>query len=170
MKPFRRLATIAVTFCTGGCDLPRDPRGTLERLGGEDLRVGVTEHEPWTRRANGEAAGIEVDLVREFAGELGTKARFDWGPEQEIFEGLERFELDLVIGGVTDATPWAAKVGLTKPYFEREVTVIDSGERKSKKKRHVMAVAPGENGFLRRLETFLRRKRASIPDRLERAE
>lgn len=38
-------------------------------------------------------------------------------------EALERFELNLVIGGLTEKTPWSRQVGLTKPYFEERVPV-----------------------------------------------
>ena len=32
---------------SGGCDLPRDTHGTLDRVRGDTLRVGVTEAPPF---------------------------------------------------------------------------------------------------------------------------
>jgi NADP-dependent 3-hydroxy acid dehydrogenase YdfG len=43
--------------------------------------------------------------------------------EQRQMEALERFELDLLVGGVTDQTPWSKYVGLTGPYFEETYAV-----------------------------------------------
>jgi hypothetical protein len=36
--------------------------------------------------------------------------------------------------------------------------------------KHVMAVAPGENGFLKRLEEFLSRERPRVKELLQRSE
>jgi len=82
------------------------------------VRVGLVEHPPWVVRTSGEPAGVEVDLVRNFASELATTTEWHWGGEQEQMEALERFQLDLVIGGLTDQTPWRKYVGLTSSYFE----------------------------------------------------
>jgi polar amino acid transport system substrate-binding protein len=82
------------------------------------VRVGLVEHPPWVVRTTGEPAGVEVDLVRNFASELGTNPEWHWGGEQEEMEALEHFQLDLVIGGLTDETPWRKYVGLTSSYFE----------------------------------------------------
>jgi polar amino acid transport system substrate-binding protein len=69
-------------------------------------------------RTGSEPAGAEVDLIRNFASELGTTADWHWGGEQEQLEALEHYQLDVVIGGLTDQTPWSKYVGLTSPYFE----------------------------------------------------
>ena len=122
--------------------------------------MGITEHPPWTERAAAEPAGVEADLVRAFAGEIGAQVRRVWGAEQRLFERLEEHELDLVVGGITDASPWIKKVGFTKPYLE-----LDHGVHEGE--RRVMAVAPGENGFLRRLEVFLRGQRGELAVRAE---
>ncbi len=63
----RRLLTcLLVSACAVGCkDLPRDPEGTLNRVRGGRVRVGLVEHPPWVvRRSGGEPAGVEVELVK----------------------------------------------------------------------------------------------------------
>lgn len=159
----------AGVLATAGCDLPRDPQGTLERVRSGELRAGVTEAPPWTERGPGEPEGLEAELVRRFAESLGARVVWTWGPEQQLFEQLERLELDLVIGGLTEKTPWKAKVGLTKPYVVQQKVVERDGEPKTTEHRAVMAVPPGENGFLRTLEVFLRSRRDEIAAQLERA-
>ncbi|MBV9928905.1 MAG: transporter substrate-binding domain-containing protein [Acidobacteria bacterium] len=223
------VAALALCALTQACvNLPRDPEGTLARVEGGRLRVGLVEHPPWVVRTEGEPSGAEVELVRRFAAELRSRPEWHWGGEQRHMEALERFELDLVVGGVTDQTLWWKYVGLTGPYFEEayavgfpgaptpppkglkglEVAVREgdplayylskegavptrvlslqppsgpaaaptweleslgltpSGQTLHTEK-HVMAVAPGENGFLRRLEEFLSRERPHVKGLLQ---
>lgn len=114
-----RLILITFLLFTFACtNLPRDPKETLRQLQSRPLRVGLVEHPPWVVRTGSEPAGAEVDLIRNFASELGTTADWHWGGEQEQLEALEHYQLDVVIGGLTDQTPWSKYVGLTSPYFE----------------------------------------------------
>ena len=118
------LLVLFLCVCSAGCgDLPRDPKGTLRRVQGGRLRVGLVEHPPWVVRTEGEPAGAEVALVRQFASELNASPEWYWGGEQQHMEALERFELDLVAGGLTDDTPWSKYVGLTSPYYESRIAV-----------------------------------------------
>src|SRR4051812_2484546 len=94
-----------------GCDLPRDPEGTLNRVRGGTMRVGLVENPPWVIRTEGEPKGVEVELVRRFAAELGAKPEWHWGAEQKHMRAMEKFELDLVIGGLLDDTPWSDSIG-----------------------------------------------------------
>src|SRR5437870_4121058 len=115
LAPLRR-AIVIVAWCllTLACgNLPRDPEGTLRKVQGGRLRVGLVEHPPWVVRTESEPAGAEVELVRRFAAELNATPEWHWGGEQRHMEALERFELDLVVGSVTDQTPWSKYVGLT---------------------------------------------------------
>jgi len=103
-----------------GCDFPRDPKGTLEQVRGGTMRVGVAANEPWTRMEDGEASGVEVELLREFAGELGAKAVFVQGTVPELLEAAHQGEVDVVIGGFTDTSPGVREqkeAGITRPYL-----------------------------------------------------
>lgn len=44
----RALVTAGLLLLVGGCDLPRDPEQTFERVRGGTLRVGITARPPWT--------------------------------------------------------------------------------------------------------------------------
>jgi len=59
---------------------------------------------------------------------------------------LEEGDLDLVVGGLTDQTPWADRVGVTRGY-----TDIEGADDRA----IVMFVPLGENAFLSELEGFL---------------
>jgi polar amino acid transport system substrate-binding protein len=120
----RRLLPFVLALSLLACSrIPRDPEETLKRVRGGELRVGLVEHPPWVIRTNAEPAGAEVELVRQLAGELGATPVWLWGGEQQHLEALKRFELDLVIGGLTADTPWRKEVGLTSPYFEERLVV-----------------------------------------------
>lgn len=207
-------------------NLPRDPKETLRSVQTRPMRVGLVEHSPWVVRTIGEPMGVEVELVRQFAATLGTTPEWHWGGEQEQLEALEEYQLDLVIGGLTDRSPWRKYVGMTSPYFIETYRVgvqassplenvkgaqvaILRGEPAAaelEKKgavvirvddlsqvtgavaapdwqleqmsrtgtnieldsvKHVFAVPPGENGFLKRLDEFLYAKSGEIKGRLQ---
>ncbi|WP_282944002.1 transporter substrate-binding domain-containing protein [Cellulomonas endometrii] len=141
------LAALLLTGCAGG--FPADPDGTLDRVTGGVLRVGVSENPPWTvADSDTDPSGLEVDLVREFAATRDAEVQWVPGNEEVLLGRLERGELDLVVGGLTAASPWSDQAALTSPY----ATVLDP---EGAPEPHVMAAPLGENGFLVALETFL---------------
>jgi len=155
------LTGVVLNFaCT---DLPRDPKGTLRQLQSRPMRVGLVENSPWVVRSTEEPAGVEVDLIRNFATQLGTTVEWRPGGEQEQLEALEHYQLDVVIGGFTDSTPWRKYVGLTSPYFEQ----TDGVPEYSQPQKHVIAVPPGENALVKRLDEFLFTKRSEISNLLQ---
>jgi ABC-type amino acid transport substrate-binding protein len=140
-------AALLLTGCAGG--FPADPDGTLGRVTGGVLRVGVSENPPWTvADPASDPSGLEVDLVREFAATRDAEVEWVPGSEEVLVGRLERGELDLVIGGFTKASPWVDQAALTHPY----ATVLTP---EGAPEPHVMAAPLGENGFLVALERFL---------------
>jgi polar amino acid transport system substrate-binding protein len=145
----RTALLIGLSFLAG-CHFPDDPDGTLDRVQNGRLRAGLSAREPWTGAGDGKPTGPEARLVEEFAAELNARVEWTVGSESDLLAALEERRLDLVVGGFTDDTPWEKRVALTEPYLE-----LESGGRTEK---HVLAVAPGENRWLLRLEEFLRDK------------
>ncbi|MDQ0076425.1 transporter substrate-binding domain-containing protein [Arthrobacter oryzae] len=138
---------LALTAC--GTSFPADPDGTLDRVTGGTLRVGASDNGEWVSlTANGEPQGREPDLVRAFAAKLGAEIEWSEGTEHVLAEGLKHGELDLVIGGLHDKTPWEKDAGLTRVYAES----VDS---RGQGRKHVMLVPKGENSFLLELDRFL---------------
>lgn len=140
------VATLVLTGC--GMQVPADPEGTLERVEGGVLRVGVTENAPWVELgANDEPSGTEPALITAFAEQHGATIEWTDGSEAELVDALDRGELDLVLGGFLEDTPWVEHAAATRPYVED--VVGDATEK------HVMLVHMGENAFLVALESFL---------------
>ena len=129
----RALLCIAV-LTLAGCDLPRDPEGTLERVRGGELRVGVLT-------GNERAAAEDRRIVDALAGAIGARPSFRDGDAHQLMWDLQRGGLDLVIGGLPSKTPFSHDAGLSRsagPLFRP-----DAAEDR------VLAVRSGENGFLR---------------------
>lgn len=150
MSKFQIFFFLASVALLAGCSIsiPADPEGTLERVTNGTLRVGVSHHPPWVETPEGqEPQGKEPDLIRTFA--AGLRAEVEWveNGEEQLFDALERGDLDVVIGGFTDQTPWTEYGAVTRPYTKEQ--------RGGTEEKHVMVVRRGENAFQMELEKFL---------------
>lgn len=214
-QSFRRIALLLAVTCAS-CGIPRDPDGTVARVKGGMMRVGVIAAAPRIASDDTEPVVWEESLIREFAAEMGARIEWIRGPEAELMDALKEHQLDLVIGGLTQSTPWGEHVALTNPYHTTMVAVgvprsaplirdlaglevaVEIGDAAGaylrdrgatlisvrdparvagpvaapdwklrrwgfrntgivlRRHDHVMAVPPGENGWLVRLERFLR--------------
>lgn len=139
-------AVLALAGC--GSPYPADPAGTLERVVDGTLRVGASENGEWVDIDGEDVQGTEADLVRDFAARLGADIEWASGTEHVLAEELKHGQLDLVIGGLDDKTPWAQHGGLTRVYTE-------SRDSRGSLHKHVMLVPLGENAFLLELDRFL---------------
>jgi DNA-binding transcriptional LysR family regulator len=61
-------------------------------------------------------SGPLADLVSGFADAQDARPVWTIGSEEDLVDGLERGELDLAIGGMTEATPWSDRVSVTRGY------------------------------------------------------
>ncbi|MDQ3914579.1 MAG: transporter substrate-binding domain-containing protein [Actinomycetota bacterium] len=118
-----RLLPVIVALAAASCGLPNDPEGTLDRVAGGTMRVGVTENPPWVVLGNAEPRGVEVEIVELFARELGAEVEWHEGSAEELAAALEVRELDLLAGGITSTSGLAAHAGLTHPYLTTQVVV-----------------------------------------------
>lgn len=140
------LFTCLLTGC--GIQVPTDPNGTLDRVREGVMRVGVTENSPWVELDDtAQPSGIEPVLISGFADQLGSEIQWTTASEAVLLDRLDQGELDIVIGGFLEDTPWVEKGAITLPFAEE--TTLGGPEK------HVMIVRMGENGFLVALEKFL---------------
>ena len=122
----RRLlaSALLVALAAGGCQYPRDVEGTLDRVEGGTLRVGVIHDPPWVDLVGGPApVGVEPQLVRRFADELEAEIEWVEGPESDLVEAMRGFQLDLIIGGLDRHWPYGVEVALTRPFVDTEVEI-----------------------------------------------
>lgn len=118
---------VAVVLC--GCRFPQDPEGTLDRVTGGVMRVGVSESDPWVTLAGGEPAGVEVELLERFAATLDARVEWVEGSETELMEALHGRQLDVVVAGLTRRSEWQRVAALTRPYVTTQVVIAAPDQR-----------------------------------------
>jgi polar amino acid transport system substrate-binding protein len=143
MKPAVLIA-FHVGLILAGCDLPHDPEETLETVQGRELKVGVLKF--------GENAEKDRPIIEGLAASLDAKLTYVEGDAHVLFEDLKRGHLHLVIGGVPESTPFGKELGLSKPVGPLH------GAREAEKR--VLAVRPGENAFLLRVNRAIESAKA----------
>lgn len=126
----RRIGKVAVVLAAflsisalQSCRYPQDIEGTLDQVRGGVIDVGVTENPPWVIRTADGAAGLEPDIVMDLAEKLDADVRWHWGSETELLDALKQYQLDLVIGGLTQNKRLSKAAAPTKPYFKSHLTV-----------------------------------------------
>ncbi len=141
---------VALAACSA---IPADPDGTLSRVTGGELRVGASPAEGLLVVEGADVSGPLVELVEGFAAEHRARAVWSVGSEEELVRGIEDGSLDLVVGGMSDATLWTPRVAVTRGYPGLGTPAHPL----------VMFARLGENGFLNALETYLDRASAQRP-------
>jgi hypothetical protein len=110
-----RLVFLCLGFAAAGCgSLPRDPDRTLERVRSEGIfRVGLIAD-----GGTGEGLGETTAFLGRVSRATGAKAAIRSGAAEPLLLDLEGGRLDLVVGAVSPASPWAAEVAILRPIAE----------------------------------------------------
>jgi ABC-type amino acid transport substrate-binding protein len=142
------VALIAAASLSGcGLRMPVDPGGTLDRIDESGmLRAGASPSEGLVDVSGAEVDGPLAELVEAFARERNARVTWVVGSEEQLVDALEAGELDLAVGGMTDATPWALRASVTRGY---------PGVPGSEGRPVVVLLPLGENALQVALETFL---------------
>lgn len=129
------------------CDnYPKDVENSLAKIHERgEIRVGLVEEPPWVERVGETPGGTEVELIKQFAAELGVEPEFIFLSEARVSESLKNYELDIAAGGFTMANP-RTEISFTRPYH------VTGDEAKH---QHVFALPQGENALQVALEKFL---------------
>lgn len=148
--PVTAVLTLLLAFSSAcGGTIPMDTEGSLDRATDGTLRVGVSANPPWVEVApDGEVSGREAGLVNGFADEIGARVEWVSGAESELVAAAHHGDLDIVVGGLQDDSPWREEVALARHYAEETTPDGDT-------ERFVMATRPGENALLVALESYL---------------
>ncbi len=123
MRPLTAVLLLAA-IAAAGCQYPRDPDGTLNRVEGGVMRVGVSEADPWVVLDGDEpAGGAEVELARRFARDLGARIEWVQGSEEELVDAAKEGQVDLILAGLTSKSRWKKDVAFTRPYVDTRSVV-----------------------------------------------
>ncbi len=141
---------VAAAVLSGcGIRIPADPDGTLDRITDGVLRVGASPSGSLVVASDGRVEGSLVELVEGFADEREARVEWTVDSEEDLVDGLATGELDLAIGGMTDKTPWAERVSVTRAYPD----VPGSGGASV-----VVLLPMGENAMQAALEAYFDRE------------
>jgi polar amino acid transport system substrate-binding protein len=120
----RRPLVLLACAALCACQYPTDPEGTLDRVRGGTLRVGVSPAEPWVTLSEGRPPeGVEVALVEEFARTVDAEVEWVEGSESDLMEALDGRQLDIVIAGLTRRSVWMHGAALTRPYLTTQSVI-----------------------------------------------
>lgn len=179
------LAALLVPLLAGcGLKMPSDPEGTLDRVAGGTLRVGISHNPPWTETGTGSDpanagtgsnpanAGTGSDPGSDPANAgTGSTGTAPAGTEAELvraFAAEHNARVEWVSGGESNLVRRLERGeldlvvgGLTKdsPWSKHAALTqpyLETGNAQGDKEQHVMAARMGENAFLVELERFLR--------------
>lgn len=151
MKPDRNSVLIALCVAAIGCSLPHDADDSLAHIKNGSMRVGVSINVPWAATSGDSIVGYEGTIVSELARQLHSRVEAHPGAESVLLQQLHDRKLDMVVGGITSDSRWKKDVALTKAYHK---------DREGK--QHVLALPPGENGWLVRVEEYLHDNEARL--------
>ncbi|MEZ4449733.1 MAG: hypothetical protein R3B09_09645 [Nannocystaceae bacterium] len=137
------LLSVVVGLALAGCSgLPRDPAGTSDRVAERGvIRLGDVEGaapEPAAERA-----------LSRLAAATGARIERVPGHGEELLEGLQEGEYDLVYGRFADDSPWAEAVHLGRP-------LGDPVGASSSQRAPRFAFRHGENGWIAAVEEAAR--------------
>ncbi|HMB73929.1 MAG TPA: transporter substrate-binding domain-containing protein [Gammaproteobacteria bacterium] len=96
-----------------------------EILARGQLQIGVSIFPPWvSRNAAGELEGFEIDVGRRVAEAMRVEPEFRVYVWDEIIDGLERGEIDMIATGMAITPLRAVRVDFSDPYSESGYTVV----------------------------------------------
>ena len=117
-----------VSLVLGACQYPRDVEGTLDRVSGGVMHVGISESDPWVRTGGREPGGVEVQLLKRFARTLDARIEWVRGSESDLVEALHGRKLDVVAAGLNRRSEWQRVTALTRPYLTTKIVIAAPDE------------------------------------------
>ncbi len=121
--PLAALCALSVVL-SAGCQFPKDPEGTLNKVRDRGLmKVGVTHADPFVNLDSAPPSGVEVELIKEFARHLGVEIEWVEASESQLVELLAGTEIDVMLAGLERQSPLQKEVGFTRPYANVEIVL-----------------------------------------------
>ena len=124
-----------------GCQYPRDVEGTLDRVEGGTMRVGVSDNEPWVNLDGSQPSGVEPEIIRRFAETIDAEIQWVQGDSEELVDALANGQLDVVIAGLTRKSVLGRKAALTRPYVDTELLLAHPPGQSMPEESHDVRIA-----------------------------
>jgi len=81
------------------------------------IRVGTRETAPFSYKLEGKWTGIAIELWREIAAEMDREFEIEELPLPQIFERLQRGDLDIAVGAISMSAEREIKVDFSHAFF-----------------------------------------------------
>lgn len=108
-------ATLSAVLLISGCRSIKEPTPIPDNA----LKIGVSsDYPPVAFKQQGKLAGIEIELARKLAGELGRPARFVELKWDEQIKALLSGKIDIIMSGLTVTDTRKVRIDFTEPYLE----------------------------------------------------
>lgn len=138
------MAALIPALLLAGCDLPRDPDGTSDRVAAEgSFRVGLV-----ARGEDRRGAAEQAAFLARLAATSHARPQIREGAMEPLLAMLEAGALDVVVGHFAETSPWEKRVTLAEPL----ATLPGVGGAH----RLAAAVRNGENAWLMRVDRVSR--------------
>ena len=93
------------------------------------LRVGVTaNYRPLVYKENGKLVGLEVDMAKALAADLGCKAVFIEMPWHSLIPAIEKDKIDIIMSGMSITPGREVRMVFSKPYLKVGQTALVRAE------------------------------------------
>lgn len=92
--------------------------------------MGVIDNPPFTKITSDSFSGKEITIINNFAASQNLEVIYFKDTESHLIEKLEKYEIDLIVGGFDKKTVWSKIVGVTKSYDKKHVILLPKGENK----------------------------------------
>ncbi len=106
-----------------GCRYPVNIERPMADMEGGELNIGLSESPPWVIDTDQGPAGLEVEIIQALAENMGATINWHWGSEGNLLAALSQYQLDLVIGGLTQDSNVSALAAPTKAYYQSHYSV-----------------------------------------------
>lgn len=117
------IALVSVLLAVAGCGEDRDSWPRIEESG--VLRVGVDPtFPPFALDEGSTLRGIDVDLARAIAGELGVQAQFTYFGYDGLYDALTTGQVDALISALVIAPERTKEIAYSTPYFDAGLLLV----------------------------------------------
>ncbi|MBE0462564.1 transporter substrate-binding domain-containing protein [Halomonas sp. FME20] len=117
-----RLIILAV-LALAGCRYPVNIERPMADMQGGELNIGLSENPPWVINTDQGPAGLEVEIIQALAENMDATINWHWDSEGNLLAALSHYQLDLVIGGLTQDSNVSALAAPTKAYYKSRYLV-----------------------------------------------
>ena len=94
------------------------------------IRIGVAEFVPWTiKTKSGELIGVEIDVAKKIASDMGVKPEFTVYEWEKIIPALQQGEIDVIAGGMAITPRRALQVNFSQPLANSGISIATNIEK-----------------------------------------